>query len=215
MELSIIRFNDTASAEKENIMMKHIAAVLAAVLIICASCMSVFAAGINAAEQSVLANMNTPANMNGNSVYVPANYLNQAEAHFNTIEMTDAQASEINGYISAGRSFLEGTGKSSMQELSSDEVKTIISYANSAAGVLNLSAAGDENSVKVIDDDGEVVMDDSGNIIKATGGSEEAALPADYTTTYVICAILAVLLFGCVTYTVIRRRALQYEEVKH
>ena len=188
-------------------MMKKITAVFAAAVIICLSCVSVFAAGLNASEQSVLANMNTPANMNGNSVYVPASYLNQAESYFNTIDMTSEQAGEINGYINSGRSFLEGTGKSSMKELTPEQVKTIMSYANSAAAVLNLNAAGDESGSKIMNSDGEVVIDDSGNVIKATGG-------ADYSLTVALCSVFAVMLAGCTAFTLARKKSLQYEDVR-
>lgn len=151
--------------------MKKLVSAVSVMLIIFASFITVFAAGINANEQSVLAQMRTPANMNGNMVYVPSSYVNQAEAHFNTIDMTSAQASEINSIISKGRSFLEGTGKSSFNKLSGSEKKTLANYASQAAAVLNLSAtAGSDGSqVKVIDKSGNVIIDDSGMVIKTTG----------------------------------------------
>ncbi len=67
--------------------MKKLVSAVSVILIIFASFITAFAAGINANEQSVLAQMRTPANMNGNMVYVPSSYVNQAEAHFNTIDM--------------------------------------------------------------------------------------------------------------------------------
>ncbi len=152
--------------------MKKFFAVCAAVAIAAISCMPAFAAGLNSAEQSVLASMRTPANMNGNSVYVPASYINQAEAHFNTIDMTDAQASEINGIIATGRSFLESTGKSSVSQLTSAEFSTIAGYASAAAAVLDMSVpvgTGDDGKVKIVNKNGEVVIDESNNIIKPTG----------------------------------------------
>lgn len=168
--------------------MKKIFAAAAAMVIAVLSCTSVFAAGINSAEQSVLANMRTPANMAGNSVYVPAAYVNQAEAHFNTIDMTDAQAGEINGIISQGRAFLEGTGKSSVKELSASELRTLASYASAAAAVLKLSATvgSDGGQIKVVDKSGNVIVDEAGAVIKTTGAQVSSA-------PFIICGILAAL----------------------
>ncbi len=157
--------------------MKKIIALIAVVALAALSCIPAFAAGINSAEQSVLNNMRTPSNMNGNAVYVPDSYINQAEANFNTIDMTQAQADEINGYINAGRSYLESTKRSSYGELSADEVKTFLGYARAAAGVLDLSAgAGSDltKGVKIINKSGDVVIDESGNVVKATGAGDEA-----------------------------------------
>lgn len=190
--------------------MKKLFALLASALIICLSCSSAFAAGINSSEASVLSNMRTPADMNGNKVYVPASYINQAEAHFNTIDMTAAQAAKINGIISQGRSFLASTGKSSVKELSASERKTLINYASSAAAVLSLSAAAgsDQKSVKVITKSGDVVVDESNNVIKTTG-TEFNPLP------YIAASALAVLLVFSVTGIILsNKKTVEYEEIK-
>lgn len=160
--------------------MKKFLCVLTAIVLVAFSCVAVSAAGINANEQSVLNQMNTPANMQGNMVYVPASYVNQAETHFNTIDMTSEQASEINSLISQGRSFLESTGKKSVGELTGAEKKKLIQYASAAAGVLNLTAVGgsDASRVKVIGKDGQVIIDDSGSVIKTTGQSSSDFVPA-------------------------------------
>jgi hypothetical protein len=126
--------------------------------------------------------------MKGNSVYVPASYINQAESYFNTIDMTADQASRINGIISQGRSFLQGTGKASISELSAEEKQTLLNYASAAAGVLKMSAAAgsDASKVKIISKSGDTVVDDSGNVIKATG-SEFQVL------SFIIISVLGVL----------------------
>ncbi len=158
---------------KEVFKLKKLSAVTVALFLVIISCFSGYAAGINAAEQSVLSNMRTPANMNGHKVYVPAAYINQAEAHFNTIDMTQQQADTINGIISQGRAFLEGTGKSNIKDLTSSQKQTLLSYASKAANVLKLTAVAgsDENRIKIITKDGTVIVDESNNIIKTTGYS--------------------------------------------
>ncbi len=156
--------------------MKRFSAFLLALFMVAILCTTVFAAGINSAEQSVLQNMRTPANMKGNMVYVPVAYINQAEAHFNTIDMTSEQADKINGIINEGRSFLENTGKGSIKDLSASQKRTLLAYASAAADVLKLTAAAfsDDTRIKITTKDGAVVMDESDNIIKTTGFSSIA-----------------------------------------
>ncbi len=193
--------------------MKKILCVLTTVVLVAFSCVAVSAAGINANEQSVLNQMNTPANMQGNMVYVPASYVNQAETHFNTIDMTSEQASEINSLISQGRSFLESTGKKSVGELTGAEKKKLIQYASAAAGVLNLTAVGgsDATRVKVIGKDGEVIIDDSGSVIKTTGKSSP-----DFVLTFDVFLItVGVLTLVSISgITMIRSRSLVKNEEK-
>ena len=178
--------------------MKRFIAVIAAAAIVVFSTLTAFAAGLNASEQSVLSNMRTPANMKGNSVYVPSSYINQAEAYFNTIDMTSDQASRINGIIGQGRSFLEGTGKASVGELTSSQKQTLLGYASAAAGVLKMSAAAgsDTSKVKIISKNGSVVVDDSGNVIKATGSES-------HLISIVLISVLGVL-FALSSYVLLK-----------
>ena len=153
--------------------------------------------------------MRTPADMNGNKVYVPTAYINQAEAHFNTIEMTQQQADKINGIINAGRAFLEGTGKSSIKDLSSSEKQTLLSYASQAADVLKLTAVAgsDETRIKITTKDGTVIVDESNHVIKTTGYSS-VALPVAAG-----CSLLVVFAASSAALIYIKKRELEYEEI--
>lgn len=189
--------------------MKRFSAILIALLVVIISCSTAFAAGINAAEQSVLQNMRTPANMNGNNVYVPASYINQAEAHFNTLDMTTQQADSINSIINECRSFLEGTGKSSVKDLTASQKRKLLAYASAAANVLQLTAAAfsDGTRIKITTKDGEVVVDESQNIIKTTGFSS-LALPIATVT------LLSFVLVSSVIGTIlIKKRELTNEKI--
>ena len=190
--------------------MKRVISVLTAVLIIALSTVAVSAAGLNSGEQSVLSNMRTPANMKGNSVYVPAAYINQAEAYFNTIDMTSDQASRINGIIGQGRSFLEGTGKSGVSELTSSEKQTLLGYASAAAGVLKMSAAAgsDSTKVKIISKSGDTIVDDSGSVIKATGADS-------YLPSVIILSVTGVLLIlSSAGVILLRKKSYGYEKIE-
>ena len=190
--------------------MKRVISVLTAVLIIALSTVAVSAAGLNSGEQSVLSNMRTPANMKGNSVYVPAAYINQAEAYFNTIDMTSDQASRINGIIGQGRSFLEGTGKSGVSELTSSEKQTLLGYASAAAGVLKMSAAAgsDSTKVKIISKSGDTIVDDSGSVIKATGADS-------YLPSVIILSVTgALLVLSSAGVILLRKKSYGYEKIE-
>ncbi len=169
--------------------MKKVFCILTSIVLVVISCVAVSAAGINSNEQGVLNQMNIPANMQGNKVYVPAAYVNQAETYFNTIDMTAEQASEINSLISQGRSFLESTGKKSVGELTGAEKKKLLQYASAAAGVLQLTVVGgsDATRVKVISKGGEVIIDDSGSVIKTTGQTS-----SDFISAFDVFVITAV-----------------------
>lgn len=190
--------------------MKKFLAITAAVIIACLSCATAFAAGINSAEASVLSNMRAPANMKGNTVYVPSSYINQAEVHFNTIDMTSAQAGKINSIINQGRAYLQNTGKASIKELSTEERRTMMKYASDAAAVLNMSAAAgsDGKNIKVITKNGEVVVDDSTQVIKPTGSEV-------HFTIYITVLTIVGLLFVCGAAVILARKKNNiYEETK-
>lgn len=153
--------------------------------------------------------MRTPANMKGNKIYVPAAYINQAEAHFNTIDMTQQQADKINGIISAGRAFLENTGKAKIKDLTSEEKQTMLSYASQAAAVLNLTAVAgsDETRIKITTKDGTVIVDESNHIIKTTGSSSPA-LPIT-VCSFVFVALIA----SSAGLIIIKKRELRNEKI--
>ena len=169
--------------------MKKLCAVLLAVFIFLISCCSAFAAGINAAEQSVLSNMRSPANMNGHKIFVPTAYINQAEAHFNTIDMTQQQAD--------------------IKELSPSERRTLLSYASQAAAVLKLTAVAgsDETRIKITTKDGTIIVDESNNIIKTTGFSSLAVPIAAASFIFVVLILAAAGLIS------LKKRELENEEI--
>lgn len=190
------------------IYMKKLIICLITIIIVCFSFTTAFAAGINSSEASVLRNMRSPADMNGNKVYVPASYINQAEANFNTIDMTPAQAGRINSIIGQARAFLKGTGKSKVSELSSSERQKLMNYASAAASVLKLSAAAGSNTknVKIISKSGGVVVDDSNNVIKTTGQQESPVV-------FITVSALAVLFISASSFIIISsKKASAYEK---
>ncbi len=132
---------------------------------------SVFAAGINAAEQSILDELKTSVTMCGVEKTLPVSYINQAENYFNTIEITDEQATQIIAGIEDAKSYLESTGSKDFKSLTIEQVDTFVSKCQSAVSVINLTLSFEKStgSVSVTDSNGNSVF--SGKTSSFTGGS--------------------------------------------
>lgn len=115
------------------------AAMLAAVVAVGATT-SAFAAEvtiINDAEQKVLNKLKTETvNMNGTQKPLKAQWVNQAEDCFKRVDMTDAQAETAIKKIDELKAYLEGLKKSTIAEMTADEIAKAESIANEAAGVV-------------------------------------------------------------------------------
>lgn len=153
-------------------------AALSAVVAVSATA-AVSAAGINAAEQSILDELNTTIVMNGVEKRVQPQYVNQAENYFNTIEVTDEQAEQIIAKIDEIKTFLQGTSATKIAELTSEEADTVAELAQEALSVINLTLQYTKSTgaVSIVDADGTVVFSatvaaisgDADNPIKVTG----------------------------------------------
>jgi len=114
------------------------AAMLSAVVAVGASA-SVFAAtGLNAAEEKVLAELNTTVDMGGEQKALPAQYINQAEQYFiKEVDMTDAQADEVIAKINAVKAYLTSVGKSKFSTFTDAEIDKAVSLSKEAAAVVD------------------------------------------------------------------------------
>ena len=86
--------------------MKKLSAILVALVLVAATAVTAFAAGINSSEQAVLDELKTSVAMKGGEMVIPTEYVNQAENYFNTIDMTEAQSNDIIAIIKEGKSYL-------------------------------------------------------------------------------------------------------------
>ncbi|MGN1456626.1 MAG: hypothetical protein ACI4XP_01580, partial [Acutalibacteraceae bacterium] len=98
-----------------------------------------FAAGINEAEQKILDELHTTVTMNGVEKTLPADYINQAENYFNTVDITDEQANQVISGIEDAKAYLTSTGASSFSALSTEQVDTFVSKCQSAVAPVNLT----------------------------------------------------------------------------
>lgn len=126
--------------------MKKLSTMIIAVILVAVSAVSVFAAGINSNEQAVLDELKTSVTMKGGEMTIPAEYVNQAENYFNTIEMTAEQSADIIAIIKDGKSFLEKSGTSNIADLSFAQKQTLLSYGEKAVAVLGMTMSYDKTS---------------------------------------------------------------------
>ncbi len=117
-------------------------AVLSAVVAASAA-VSASAAGLNDAENKILAELRTTTPMAGVEKSLPSRYINQAENYFNGIEITDEQATQIIAKIEEIKAYLTSTGKPNTKSLSDDEIAKVVAMSNEAVGYINCTLTYD------------------------------------------------------------------------
>lgn len=182
--------------------MKKLSAILISVVLAAASAVSAFAAGINSSEQAVLDELSKGVSMSGGVMYIPDEYINQAESYFNTIDMTEEESEEIIAVIKQGESFLESSGASNISDLTFEQKEVLLGYGEKAVAVLGMTMSYDfsAKTLTVYGADGEVAFSASPSLskdgtvvenpIKTTGAS------ADFMGFAVLGAALVVLTAG-------------------
>ena len=163
--------------------MKKITKVLSSALLATAvavtATVGASAAGINAAEQKILDELHTTVSLNGVAKSIPASYINQAENYFNTVDITDEQATQVVAGIEDSKAYIESTGVAHMKDLSSDQIDTLVGKVNAALSPVSLTLQYTKSTgaVSIVDASGNVVFSTtaaavsggSSNPIKTTG----------------------------------------------
>lgn len=156
--------------------MKKFTAIFIAAVLMVFSSITVFAAGINSAEQAVLDELNSSVTMQGNEMVIPVSYINQAESYFNTIDMTDAESKSIISIIKEGKAFLENSGVANIMDLSFDQKQQLLAYGREAVGVIGMTMSWDKSTkqLSIIAPDGTVAFTATPSLTTAgstSGGS--------------------------------------------
>lgn len=193
--------------------MKKLSAFLLALVLVAATAITAFAAGINANEKSVLDTLKKPINMNGNAMYIPADFVNQAENYFNTIDMTEQEAKDINAKLLEMGKFLESTGANNIADMKYEEKQQLLDYGKEVVGVIGMTMEYDKATRNLIiyapdgriafkavptlvaKSDGNTEIVD-GNVIKTTGAN------VNYTAIIAISAAVVLLIAGGAVYLV-------------
>lgn len=155
-------------------------AILSATLAV-GTAAAVSAAGINAAEQKILNELNTTVSMNGVEKSIPAGYINQAENYFNTVEITDSEADQIVAAIEDAKSYLASTGAASVSALSSDQLDTFVSKVQAALSVINLTVQYTKSTgaVTIVDANGKVILTATMDASNGNAGSGSSTVAGE------------------------------------
>ena len=129
--------------------MKKLSAIFVALLLVAATAITAFAAGINSSEQAVLDELKTSVAMKGGEMVIPTEYVNQAENYFNTIDMTEAQSKDIIAVIKDGKNFLKNSGASNISDLSFAQKQELLTYGEKAVAVLDMTMSFDKTTKKI------------------------------------------------------------------
>ena len=154
--------------------MKKISAIFVALILVAATAVTAFAAGINSSEQAVLDELKTSVAMKDGEMVIPTEYVNQAENYFNTIEMTEAQSKDIIAVIKDGKNFLANSGASNISGLTFAQKQELLAYGQKAVAVLDMTMSYDKTTRKitVLDPNGKVAFSATPSLSK-TGAVTE------------------------------------------
>lgn len=156
--------------------MKKMTAILVALMLAAMTAVTAFAAGINAAEQAVLDELSTSVTMQGKEMSISADYINQAENYFNTIEMTDDESAQIIAIIKEGENFLANSGASNIDDLTYAQKEQLLGYGQSAVGVLGMTMSFDKTSkiLTIYAPDGSVAFSAVPTLVSGSGSGSSS-----------------------------------------
>lgn len=178
-------------------MKKTLALMLALIMVISVfSVSSVFAArSLNDYEKAIIAELKSGVVVDGKTISIPSEYINQAETYLQSREtpVTEAEQKEIMAQISVAKAAVKESGATSIKDLPASVKNTIVSAATKAAATigLKLEYSSSNSSIKIIDSTGKVVFEAS-NVVKATG--------FDVTASVVTVSVLTVLMAAVVVF---------------
>lgn len=153
--------------------MKKLSTMIIAIVLVAVSAVSVFAAGINSNEQAVLDELKTSVAMKDGEMYISAEFINQAENYFNTIDMTADESKEIIAIIKEGKTFLQNTGAANIADLTFSQKQTLLSYGEKVVGVLGMTMSYDKSTqtLAIYATDGSTAFSAVPALTKAASGS--------------------------------------------
>lgn len=173
--------------------MKKICSILLAlVLLIVPMAMSVSADGdLNANEQKIIAELSKEIKVGDDAFAVPAEYVTQAKNYFKTIDVTDAQATEILGYIAEGEKLVTSQkfkGTTHFNTFDPAVNTKILDLGKKAVAVTGGILTYDGKTVTITNASNQVVFD-AAPVVKQTGAE------VDFTAI-VLAAIAVVAMLG-------------------
>lgn len=136
--------------------MKKLMALLTSVLLIVAISLNASAAGLDSNKQKILNALKASVSVDGKTVSIPADILNQAENYLlrDDVVITADQASAVVEQINASIQVVKDAGVTSMGALNGAQKTEILNKINKAAEAVDLTVSLDsaKNEIKVMSD---------------------------------------------------------------
>lgn len=185
--------------------MKKLVTIVVAALLVLTLVPSVFAAGVNDVEKEILAALREELKINGKTVAIPAEYVNQAENFFLSYETTEEQGKVILAKIKEGRDLIlaqknvDGLikkGVLNLKDMPDNVKKQLLDMGTAACSEVGLKLVWDNTRIVITKaDDSSVVYFSSEPIIKVTGEIDYAAVA---TWSAVAVAVIALVGFAVI-----------------
>lgn len=202
--------------------MKKVSAIIVALLLVAATAISAFAAGINANEQKVIDTVKGSVSVNGTEVTWPDSFVNQLENYFNTVEVTEDQANTIIAAFEKGKTILSNNGVTNISKASADVKQQLFDVLQEAASAMDATASYDKTTgnVTISAADGTVILqvvptltvkgsnqsvDKDGN--KTDGGVIKTTGTGANTMMIVVASAAAALVIAGGVFFVVKKRA--------
>lgn len=119
--------------------MKKISSIFVTVVLVAFSAVSVFAAGINVNEKTIIDALNTPIAMAKGNMKIPSEFINQAENYFNTIEITEEESKAIIANLEEMGRFMTGTGAENITDMTYAQKQELLAHGRKVVGVIGLT----------------------------------------------------------------------------
>ena len=140
----------------------------AAALVLAAACML---QPVHAASNAdaILNALQEGITVKGQTVEIPASYVNQAENYFASHKISDAQARYILAEINGAKAAIQGAGVTNLKKMDKETKRKVLASAQAAANNLDLKmTVGSDKNVQIADSSGAVTFT-SDDVIKTTG----------------------------------------------
>lgn len=172
-------------------MKKMASLMIVAVLLVCMAVPAFATSGINDNEKKIINYVETAYVVDGKTITVPQEYITALENVFASVDVTDAQYTEIKGVLDEALAYCKANNLVKLEDITAkNATKTLLAYANKALGVVGYSvtASGslsdkDHGLLTITDADGKVVAKLHPAVITKTG--------ADFTSA-AFCGIAAI-----------------------
>lgn len=156
---------------------KIMVAVLTMAMVTASSVMAFAANGVSADEQKILDKLNAGVAVNGTTVKVPAEYVNQAEKYLAANDVTADEVATIDSKIDDAFAVVKSENVTDLTKLSKDAKQKVLADAQSAAKVVGVTVTYDAKSGAVTGKtaDGTVVLTGSVKADSTTGSTTAAS----------------------------------------